>query len=56
MNRPEVLAFLAAHHWVASVEQLRELRVTPSALKHARRTGARPFTGAGRRRPWPASS
>ena len=40
MNRPEVLAFLAAHHWVASVEQLRELRVTPSALKHARRTGA----------------
>jgi hypothetical protein len=40
MNRPDVLKFLAAHHWVASIEQLRELNVTPDALKHARRTGA----------------
>jgi hypothetical protein len=40
MNRPEVLKFLAEHHWVASTEQLRELEVTPDALKHARRIGA----------------
>jgi hypothetical protein len=39
INRPEVLTFLAAHHWVASGEQLRELRVTKSALEHARRRG-----------------
>jgi hypothetical protein len=39
MNRADVLTFLAEHHWVASVEQLHELKVTASALKHARRTG-----------------
>jgi hypothetical protein len=39
MNRPEVVQFLAQHHWVASVEQLRELKVSKSALEHARRTG-----------------
>jgi very-short-patch-repair endonuclease len=38
MLRPEVLQFLAAHHWVASVEQLRALGVTRGALEHARRT------------------
>jgi hypothetical protein len=40
MNRPDVVKFLAEHHWVASVEQLRALKVTPDALKHARRIGA----------------
>jgi hypothetical protein len=40
MNRPEVVKFLAEHHWVASIEQLRELKVTKSALEHARRTGS----------------
>jgi hypothetical protein len=39
MNRPEVVQFLAQHHWVASIEQLRELKVSKSALAHARRTG-----------------
>jgi hypothetical protein len=39
MNRPNVLTFLAEHHWVASVEQLRELHVTKSALEYARRKG-----------------
>jgi hypothetical protein len=40
MNRPDVVKFLAEHHWVASIEQLWDLRVTPSALKHADRIGA----------------
>jgi hypothetical protein len=39
MNRPEIVTYLAEHHWVASVEQLRELEVTKSALEHARRKG-----------------
>ena len=38
MNRPEVLQFLAAHHWVASAEQLaRAEGDAVDALKHARR-------------------
>ncbi len=40
MNRPDVLTFLAEHHWVASLEQLRDLNVTKSALEYARRKGA----------------
>ena len=39
MNRPEVLQFFATHHWVASIEQLRALGVSKSALQHARRIG-----------------
>jgi hypothetical protein len=39
MNRPDVVEFLAHHHWVASVEQLRQIGVTKAALQHARRTG-----------------
>jgi very-short-patch-repair endonuclease len=39
MNRPEVVKFLADQHWVASLDQLRELRVTKSALQYARRSG-----------------
>jgi hypothetical protein len=39
MTRPNLLQFLADHHWVASTAQLRELGVTKAALQHARRTG-----------------
>lgn len=39
LNRPEVLAFLAQRHWVASVRQLAALGVTKAALEHAKRTG-----------------
>jgi hypothetical protein len=39
MNRPDVLKFLADHHWVASVDQLRELKVSKAAVQHARRVG-----------------
>lgn len=39
MLRPEVLQFLATHHWVASNEQLAALGVTPTMLKRARRNG-----------------
>jgi very-short-patch-repair endonuclease len=39
MNRPEILKFLADHHWVASLDQLRELEVSKAALQHARRVG-----------------
>ncbi len=39
MNRPEVLKLLADQHWVASVEQLRELGVSKAVLQHARRRG-----------------
>jgi hypothetical protein len=39
LDRPEVPAFLAAHHWVASIEQLGALKVTTSALEHGRRWG-----------------
>jgi hypothetical protein len=37
--RPPVLRFLAAHHWVASNEQLAALGVTPTILRRARRQG-----------------
>jgi hypothetical protein len=40
INRPEILTFLSTHHWVASVEQLRDLDVTKSALEQARRRGS----------------
>jgi hypothetical protein len=39
MNHPDVVKFLAEHHWVASTAQLHELGVTKTALQHARRTG-----------------
>jgi Transcriptional regulator, AbiEi antitoxin len=39
MTRPNLLQFLADHHWVASTAQLRELGVTKAALQHARRSG-----------------
>lgn len=39
MNRPDVLAFLAQHHWVASVRQLAALGVSEAALEHAKRQG-----------------
>lgn len=39
MNRPDVLQFLAAHHWVATVNQLRRLGVTDQVLSRARRRG-----------------
>jgi hypothetical protein len=39
MNRPDVLKFLADHHWVASLDQLRELKVSKAAVQHARRCG-----------------
>jgi hypothetical protein len=39
MTRPNLLHFLADHHWVASTAQLRELGVTKAALQHARRSG-----------------
>jgi hypothetical protein len=39
MNHPDLIRFLADHHWVASTAQLRELGVTKAAIQHARRTG-----------------
>jgi hypothetical protein len=36
MNRPAVMRFFAEHHWVASVDQLVALDVSPSALHRAR--------------------
>jgi Transcriptional regulator, AbiEi antitoxin len=39
MNRVEVMQFLAAHHWVASLGQLAALGVSPSAVHRARRRG-----------------
>lgn len=39
-DRPEVIQFLATHHWVASNEQLAALGVSKSTLVRARRRGA----------------
>src|SRR5215207_6013398 len=39
MNHPEIVRFLADHHWVASVEQLRERGLGKAALRYARQTG-----------------
>ena len=39
INKPAVLHLFAAQHWVASLEQLHELAVTPSMIYRARRAG-----------------
>jgi Transcriptional regulator, AbiEi antitoxin len=39
MNHPNVMRYLAEHHWVASVEQLRSLGLGRHALLRARREG-----------------
>lgn len=39
MLRPDVLAFLADHEWVATAAELRELGVSASALARARKRG-----------------
>jgi hypothetical protein len=39
MNRPDVTRFFAEHHWVASANQLAELKVSPSAVHRARQRG-----------------
>lgn len=39
INRPDVLHFLAGHHWVATVDQLRGLGVSDQVLSRARRRG-----------------
>jgi hypothetical protein len=39
MNRPDVMALFARQHWVASVGQLVEKKVSPSAIHRARRRG-----------------
>jgi hypothetical protein len=39
MNQPEVVKLFAEHHWVASLGQLKELAVSPSAIHRARQRG-----------------